>query len=289
MRKDRKSPAKAIDISIPGFDVTGFIARGGMSTVYRATELATGRDVALKVVRAGPESPDDTQTNSVERLLSEGGLLAALKHPHLMPVHAIGDEGDLLYVAMSYASGGDLAAKIGKRLPVLYSLGVAICVAKALHFAHQHGLVHRDVKPGNVLFMEDGTPVLSDFGLAKPFGVEGGITSVGMVLGSPEYMSPEQAMGQALDGRTDIYSLGVMLYAMLTGAPPYRARTQLKTIRMHLDDPVPALPTKHRWLQPVIDRSMAKSADERFSSAGIMAKALLKAHDAYKVASERNK
>ena len=287
MDRERTTPTQASVVSIPGFDVTGFIARGGMSRVYRGTERHSGRDVALKIVPIERSENNNSATNSVERLLSEAGLLAALSHPYLMPVHAIGDAGEWLYVAMSYAAGGDLGARIGKGLTVVEALRIATCVGQGLDCAHAHGLVHRDVKPGNVLFMADDTPVLSDFGLAKPFSMQVGITAVGMVLGSPEYMSPEQAMGQALDGRTDVYSLGAMLFAMLTGTPPYRGTTTLKTVGMHLDDPVPTLSAPHQWLQPLITHSMAKAPDERFRSAAAMAKSLAKAHHALQIAIRR--
>ena len=271
------SRARGPRVVIPGFEILSRIGKGGMSQVYRARHEATGRQVALKTVR--PDIAEEIgRMDVVERLLAEGGLLTGLSHPYLMPIYGLGDAGERLYISMQYAPAGDLDARIQDGMSVMQTLKITHCMADALDFAHKHGLVHRDVKPGNILFLENGTPLLSDFGLAKPFELDLQLTATGMVLGSPHYMSPEQAMGTSVDGRTDIYSLGALLFTMLTGNPPYHAcKTYWEALRMHVEGPVPELPHPHGWLQSLITRSMAKNPDRRFATAGAMASGLAKA------------
>ncbi|MEM7406978.1 MAG: serine/threonine-protein kinase [Pseudomonadota bacterium] len=262
------------DLSIPGFELLECLGRGGMSRVYRARNIATGREVALKTVSMLNDGDSSEHGHRVERLLSEAGLLTGLRHPNLVPVYGIGHACDQIYVSMRYASGGDLQSRVRQGLEPVDALAITADIARALHFAHERGLVHRDVKPGNILFDTDGVAMLSDFGLAKPYRLQVGLTAVGMILGSPAYMCPEQALSGPVTQRSDVYALGGTLYTALTGRLPYRDKSPLRVIRMHMDAPLPQLPDDLNWLQPLIGRSMAKDPDARFASAGMMADAL---------------
>ena len=173
--------------------------------------------------------------------------------------------------------GGDLKARIRANpegMPPAEARAVTVAVARALDYAHQQGFVHRDVKPENILFWQDGTPQLTDFGIARAMSEGTRMTATGMSIGSPHYMSPEQARGLEVDGRSDLYSLGVVLYEMLTGRLPFDARDTLAVALSHLNDPVPELPPALAGWQPVLDRLLAKAPEDRYASAGELASVL---------------
>lgn len=235
-----------------------------MATAYLAVQESLGREIVLKVLsRSRGKS-----TDFLNRFLNEGRIVASLRHPHIITIHDINLAGDVVYLAMEYLEGGDLKSRLGTAMSPELALDLAADIAQALAYAHRRNVVHRDVKPANILFRADGTLVLSDFGIAKQIVADAGLTSTGTILGSPYYMSPEQAEGLAVDGRTDIYSLGVIFHEMLTGERPYDADTPVKVLVKHIQEPVPTLPASMRNCQPLLNAMMAKKRDERIGDAG---------------------
>jgi len=251
-------------MEIPGYDVKRTIGRGGMATVYLAIQQSLDREIVLKTLN----TTHDEDGDFFERFLKEGRIIASLRHPHIVTIFDIGSADDILYISMEYVEGGDLRAKIENRLAPVRGLDLVSKIGQALAYAHKKGIVHRDVKPANILFRGDGTPLLGDFGIAKDFNADNELTSTGTILGSPFYMSPEQAEGLPVDGRTDIYSLGVIFYEMLTGEKPYEGDSAIKVIMKHIQSPVPQLPPELDQFQPLLDRLMAKDRDQRIGDAG---------------------
>ncbi len=201
----------SVSIEIPGYDLDREVGSGGMARVYLGTQTALQRQVALKVLR-GSLAGEEFQT----RFLHEGRLLARLNHPNIVAIHDIGQVGDRSYMAMEYLDGGTLSDKMKEGLSVAKVIRICTQIAHALHLSHSHSIVHRDLKPSNIMFRDDITPVLTDFGIARKTDAENRLTKTGMVVGTPYYMSPEQISGKDIDGRADLYSLGIMLYELLT-------------------------------------------------------------------------
>lgn len=251
-------------MEIPGFEIRQAIGHGGMATVYLAVQKSLDRPVVLKTVNTAREG----SATFAERFLNEARIIASLRHPHIITIYDVGKTNGVLYLAMEYVEGGDLQARIQKGLSPDAALDILVPIAGALHFAHQAGIIHRDVKSANILFRRDGTPLLSDFGIAKQLRIDSELTSTGTILGSPFYMSPEQAEGLVLDGRTDIYSLGIIAYEMLTGERPYPGDSAIKVIMQHLQAPVPRVPRRLARFQPLLDRMMCKDREGRFHDAG---------------------
>ncbi|NWE24459.1 serine/threonine-protein kinase [Pseudomonas gingeri] len=259
-----------MDILIPGFDIDGEIGEGAMATVYRATQRSLERKVALKVMAAALAA----DPSFCERFLREGRTLARLSHPHTVTIHDIGNVGELYYMAMEYLPNGTLKERIAAGLSPEQGLGYIRQIASALGYAHAQGLVHRDVKPANILFRADGTAVLSDFGIAKSLDDRTQFTQAGFAVGTPSYMSPEQARGQDIDGRADLYALGVVLYEILVGKLPYTGTDALSTALAHLTEPLPELPIQHGRYQEILRRLLAKDPAERFPDAAALLAAL---------------
>ena len=255
------------------YRIIGLLGRGGVADVYRAEDERLGREVALKAVPA--EFARDPQR--VERFEREVRAAAKLNHPNIVTVHEFGQSEGQHFYAMALMPGGDLKARIRANpegMPAAEARAVAAAVARALDYAHRRGVVHRDVKPENILFGEEGTPQLTDFGIARAMTEGTRMTATGMSIGSPHYMSPEQAQGLEVDGRSDLYSLGVVLYEMLTGRLPFDAANTFAVGLSHIKDPVPELPRALVAWQPVVDRLLAKSPEDRYGSAGQLAEVL---------------
>ena len=250
-------------MDIEGYEVKRTIGRGGMAIAYLAIQNSLGREVVLKVMNSSQSDNKDF----LERFQNEAQIVAALRHPHIITIHDIGSAGELVYIAMEYVDGGDLKARLGERCDPDMTLDVVSKIASALGYAHEQGIIHRDIKPANILFRGDDTVLLSDFGIAKQLQVDSELTSTGTILGSPFYMSPEQAEGQEVDGRTDIYSLGVILYEMLTGERPYQGDSAIKVIMQHIQSPMPVLPEDLGKYQPLLARLMAKDRERRVTDA----------------------
>ncbi|WP_339441844.1 serine/threonine-protein kinase [Pseudomonas proteolytica] len=255
---------------IPGYDIDGEIGEGAMASVYLATQRSLERKVALKVMAAALAA----DPSFCERFLREGKTLARLSHPHTVTIHDIGNVGELYYMAMEYLPNGTLKERIASGLTPEQGLVYIRQIASALGYAHAQGLVHRDVKPANILFRADGTAVLSDFGIAKSLDDRTQFTQAGFAVGTPSYMSPEQARGQEIDGRADLYALGVVLYEILVGQLPYRGTDALSTALAHLTEPLPELPLHHGRYQEVLKKLLAKDPAQRFPDATALLLAL---------------
>lgn len=250
------------EIEIPGYRFVRELGRGGMATVYVAIQENFGREVAVKVMSKALLS-DDTFG---KRFLREARIVAQLSHPNVVQVYDVGVHDDCYYLVMELLTGGELNQRLSTGIDVQEAFTITKDIARALNFAHAKGYIHRDIKPENILFREEGSAVLTDFGIARAADSSTQMTKLGSVIGTPHYMSPEQAEGKELDGRSDIYSLGVVFYKMLTGVVPYPADSAVAIGIRHITDPVPRLGGDLEVLQPLIDGMMAKRCEDRFQT-----------------------
>lgn len=271
LRKKAEPPAAPVsDIpEIPRFKLERKLGEGGMASVYLANQESTGRPVAIKIMAKHLQS----DPRWADRFLDEARRLAELSHPNIVPVFDWGTHAGIGYIVMEFMKGGDLTNRLRtKRITIREALDITRQVASGLDFAGEKGYVHRDIKPDNILFREDGSPCILDFGIAKESSSSTTISSQGIAIGTGAYMSPEQAQpaGRQLDPRSDLYSLGVVLYEMLADARPfdYRHFDAMQAFQLyifaHVNSPVPPLPGHLAPFQPVIDQLLAKNPDERF-------------------------
>ncbi|HEY6224214.1 MAG TPA: protein kinase, partial [Gemmatimonadales bacterium] len=253
------------------------VGRGGMATVYRAQDQKHHRPVAIKVLH-----PYLAVNLGPERFLREIQIAAQLQHPHIVPLYDSGQAGDLLYYVMPYVEGESLRQRLEReqRLPVDDAVYLGRAVLAALDYAHRHGVVHRDIKPENVM-LHEGEAVVTDFGIAKAVtaAAASALTQTGATVGTPAYMSPEQAAGAAeLDGRSDVYSLGCVVYEMLSGRTPFTGPTAQAIIAQCFTEPPPPLRGTRgdlpEWLEPVVMKSLAKDAGDRYATAAQFSQAL---------------
>ncbi|MFC5699289.1 protein kinase [Pseudomonas sp. GCM10022186] len=259
-----------MDIEIPGYQIERELGNGAMAVVYLATQRSLERKVALKVMASALAA----DPSFCERFLREGKTLARLSHPHTVTIHDIGNVGHHYYMAMEYLPNGTLKDRIAEGVTPEQGILWLRQIASALGYAHAQGLVHRDVKPANILFRANGSAVLSDFGIAKSLEDHTQFTQAGFAVGTPSYMSPEQARGQQIDGRADLYALGVVLYEILTGKLPYSGSDSLSTALAHLTEPLPELPIDRGRYQGVLRRLLAKDPADRFADADALIAAL---------------
>lgn len=250
-------------MNIPGYRIERAIGEGGMATAYLAVQESLDRRAVLKVLKT---SRQEAEVN-VERFRNEARLIASLNHPHIVTIYDIGITQGCLYISMEYVEGGDLRPRIKQTVPPEQALDIVKKIGSGLAAAHRKGIIHRDVKPGNILFRKDGEPLLTDFGIAKQLTVDHDLTSTGMFLGSPSYMAPEQSEHSDIDGRVDIYSLGIILYEMLTGKKPYQAESVLDLLLLHKQGAIPQLPKHLPELQPLLNLMLAKKRKDRFRDA----------------------
>ncbi|MBV9124062.1 MAG: serine/threonine protein kinase, partial [Planctomycetes bacterium] len=251
------------------------IARGGMGVVFRARQVSLNREVAVKMILAGALA----SATDVQRFQLEAEAAANLDHPNVLPIYEVSEFQGQPYFSMKLVEGGSLAALLasGEKPPLRDLVRLLVKVCRAVHFAHQRGVLHRDLKPANVLLGNDGEPFVTDFGLAKKTGQEdSGLTRTGMIVGTPSYMAPEQARGdKQLSTATDVYSLGAILYEILTGRPPFREATVLGTLRQVLEQDPPNVRTIHpeadRDLALVAGKCLAKAPEARYESAAALA------------------
>jgi TolB-like protein len=252
------------------------LGRGGMATVWLAQDLKHGRPVALKVLH-----PELAASLGPERFLREIHFAARLQHPHILTVLDSGQAAGQLWFTMPYVEGESLRDRLRRerQLPLDDAMQIAREAARALEYAHQHGVIHRDIKPENILLTKDGSTLVADFGIARGLVPEEQLTQTGMAVGTPTYMSPEQAAGErSLDGRTDIYSLGCVLYEMLVGEPPFTGPTaQVVLMRRFTESPRPVHESRETVppaLEQVVSKALARAPADRFATAGQLAQAL---------------
>jgi len=260
------------DAHIPGYRRARLLARGSVSQLYIAeSEKASG----LVVLKVTPSQRDDSGIDQAfERFLQEYEIAERIRHPNIVHLHELGIADDHAYLAMEYFPRGDLRRRMKAGLAPAESLRYAGQLADVLGAIHEAGILHRDLKPGNVMLRSEEQLALIDFGMAKQAALQMELTDKGLIFGTPHYMSPEQGHGQRLDARSDLYSLGVVLYEMLVGTKPYRADNPMTVLYMHRNAPLPRLDPQLAALQPLLDRLLAKEPDDRYADAGETARAI---------------
>lgn len=250
--------------AIPGYAIERMIGEGGTARVYLAKRLGDDLQVVLKVLL--PELAVDS--NVVERFMQEFSLIQKIKSVHVTRIFDLAYDNGNAYLAMEYFGAGDLRERIiAGGFPPVQALKIFAQVARALGAIHDAGVIHRDLKPHNIMFRDQHHLAIVDFGGAKSLGDTTGITKVGHIIGTPNYMSPEQITGAAVDKRTDLYSLGVILHLLLTGQTLYVATNAAELMDMHLNAPIPRLPEELNGFQKLLNKLVAKDPDARFQSA----------------------
>jgi eukaryotic-like serine/threonine-protein kinase len=256
--------AEESGIEVPGYSILKEIATSNFSQVFLARSERMRRNVVLKVMNTGESA---RERDDAERFQREYEIISSITHRAIAEIYDFGSLPRHLYLAMEYFPCGDLRDRLRNPMSVDESLYYLRAIAEALRVIHVFGILHRDLKPANVMLRDDNSPVLIDFGLARRSVEDASTTGVGQVLGSPYYISPEQSQGQRVDARTDLYSLGVMFYEMLTGQKPYGGRSAVAIMAQHSSSPVPILPPATAAQQPLLDRLMAKQQSGRYASA----------------------
>lgn len=251
-------------IDVPGYRILKEIGQGGMSTVYLARRVEDNKKIVLKVMFTdGKEDPQ-----ALKRFMQEYSLISCLEHPHVIGIYERAFGYNFAYIAMEYFPNGDLSQRVDDGLPPGVSINYLIQILKGLQAIHELDVVHRDLKPANILFKDDANLTITDFGAAKSLSIDKkDITIENVIVGTPYYMSPEQATSKIVDSRSDIYSIGVIFFQMLTGDRPFKGKTISELIRAHLKSPIPKLEGSLSRYQPMLEGLLAKNPDERFQSA----------------------
>jgi serine/threonine protein kinase/formylglycine-generating enzyme required for sulfatase activity len=269
-----------IGTSLGRYHILEQLGEGGMATVYKAYDTRLEREVAVKVIRR-EAFPAEHHARIFKRFEREARALSKLNHPHIVRVGEYGEYDNSPFLVMEFITGGTLKQKLGSPLPWVTAIQLVLPIAQALYYAHTQGIIHRDVKPSNILIASSGETMLTDFGIAKLLESDEGqtlSTTTGVGVGTPEYMSPEQGLGKEVDARADIYSLGIVLYELVTGRKPFRADTPMAVIVKHINDPLPRprqfvrdLPES---LERVLFKALAKKPEDRYKDMAQFAKAL---------------
>jgi serine/threonine protein kinase len=264
-------PDKLIGTTLGQYTILEEAGRGGMATVYLAKQTTMNRNVAIKVLP--PHFLHDP--SFLERFKREVEVISQLEHPHILPIYEFGEADGMPYIAMRFLAGGSMAQMIRRGVPDLEELIRPMRqVSQALDYAHMQGIIHRDLKPGNIMLDEGGNAYLSDFGIARVMGSD---LTGSAIIGTPAYMSPEQAHGIAIDGRSDIYSLGVVLFELITGREPYQAETPMALLLKHMNEPMPPARDFREGVSDSVEEVLAKATDKdpdgRYSSAKEMSDA----------------
>jgi tetratricopeptide (TPR) repeat protein len=259
---------------VPGYEVLGELGRGGMGVVYKALQRAADRVVALKMILHGDHAGDD----SLIRFRTEARAIARLQHPHIVQIYEVGEQAGLPYFSLEFCPGGSLAKKLsGTPLPPREAAGLVERLSRAVHAAHQEQIIHRDLKPANVLLAADGTPKITDFGLAKRLDAGAGPTQSNVIMGTPSYMAPEQACGdnKQVGPAVDVYALGAILYECLTGRPPFKAAMTWDTLQQVISEepvsPRQLQSTTPRDLETICLKCLQKESGKRYASAAALA------------------
>ena len=267
------------------YEIIKELGKGAMGTVYLGRDPKINRDVAIKTMALSQEFEADELQEVKERFFREAETAGRLNHPNIVTIYDAGEEHDLAYIAMELLSGTDLSpfTKPGKLMPPVAALKICGKVAEALHYAHAHGVVHRDIKPANIMLLKDKTVKVTDFGIARV--TASSKTKTGVVLGTPSYMSPEQLSGKHVDGRSDLFSLGAMLYELLTGVRPFRGDSMATLMFQIANEPHPDI-REHRPELPeevarLIDRMLAKKAEDRVATGGEVVRAIIECLKAF--------
>ncbi len=266
-------------VEIKGLRILHKLGEGGMSTVYLAERVrggrgdgnivpgtSAGRAGEQIVVKVYDQAKGDKYGEGMQRFSQEYDIVRRLNHPGIVRIHEQGFTDEHAFIAMEYFPGGSLRERLREDLSPQQALSYVRGVADALEIVHAAGVVHRDLKPPNIMFRPDGCPVLIDFGVAKSLSESHDITRAGLAIGTPHYMSPEQVDGQTPDARSDLYGLGVIFFEMLTGCVPYSAATAMAVLYKHKHAPIPELRPSLSALQPLVNRFLAKAPEERFQS-----------------------
>jgi hypothetical protein len=261
-------PRRTDRFELPQYSLLHELGDTARATVYLAYSMALGRNVALKISKGGPGAEEQQQ------FAREYAAISALKHRSVVEIYDYGFHQGREFLAMEYFPCGDLKTRLGQPLMAVEALEYARLVSAALQLVHGAGLVHRDLKPPNVMVREDGSIVLIDFGLAKAMNSQTNSTAMGMLRGSPYYMSPEHALGRVLDARSDLYSLGVVLYEMLAGRRPYGGSTAVEVMQRHVQGVRPPLPKPLAEYEPLVESLMARDPLRRFADAAAATAAL---------------
>jgi DNA-binding response OmpR family regulator len=277
----RSGPPKALPrradpsyLDLPQYAILHKLGESSRAAVYFAYSITLGRNVALKISKPTIEAADESR-----EFAREYAAISAVQHRSVVEIYDYGFHAGREFIAMEYFPCGDLKTRLQQPMSVSESLGYALRICGALRVIHAAGLIHRDLKPPNVMLREDGSVVLIDFGLAKGLDSTGSSTALGVLRGSPYYMSPEQVQGLVLDGRSDLYSVGVMLYEMLTGAKPYVGNSAVEVMQQHVHGPRSPLPSELAAFEPLLEGLMARARDARFPDAVTAYAALMAAID----------
>ena len=268
---DEDSPERTLRAPIPGYSIRKTIGESEKAVVYLATSIALQSDVAVKISKA-EEAPE--QRRELAREHTVLSALSTIKHPSIVDIYDYGVHDGREYLAMEYFPRGDLKGRLARGILEVDALRYLEQIGRALQVVHQAGILHRDLKPPNLMMRDNDTIVLIDFGLALRFDSSRS-TRTGVLRGSPYYMSPEQALGEELDGRTDLYSMGIIFYEMITGRKPYSGNSPMDVLQQHVAAPVPQLPPPLSHLQALLDGLVAKSREERFGSAAEAVEAIV--------------
>jgi serine/threonine protein kinase len=276
--------------SLGRYHIIEHLGEGGMADVYKAFDTQLERDVAIKVIRKDTFLPS-TQERMLKRFEREAKSQAKMSHPNIVKVFDFGVFKKAPYLVMEYLPGGTLKDHMGQPMPWAAAAALLVPVAHALEYAHAQGVLHRDVKPANILITAQGQPMLTDFGIAKLLEDDGGhtLTGTGVGIGTPEYMAPEQGLGNEVDGRADVYALGVVLYELVTGRKPYSASTPMAVLLKQINDPLPRprdlIPDLPEQMERIIFKALAKNPEDRYADMGQFVNAL----ERYKEVKDRPK